>query len=261
MYFLLTDETNKEPNDVIKFFIYGGLYIPGDKAHELHTRIQSIRLKSGYKDADLLKFDTNVRPQQVSHASATQAKIDVIEACQATGCKFSALVIHHQIAKKDKPEQKYLWAANHIIGHFNYFLSEVNDYGVCLADSLPVVAPNQYLSDLFTLGLPIEGGAKRAKLDRILLLGSTCINASHLASAIDIVLGTFRFCVNTPSTDDKVRLMLCSVARLMWHRRAGNNKFIAERGLIIRPKNVKAATYQSDYSKLVERVESLIKDV
>lgn len=259
MFLLLTDETNKEPSDAIRFFIYGGLFIPADKAADIHKGIAAIRVKYGYKDGDLLKFDTNARPAHIDHVTATKAKIEVIDLCFKVGCRFSALVIHHQIAKKENHDQKLLWAANHIIGHFNYFLAnEVNDYGICLVDSLPVAAPNQYLAEVFTNGLDIDS-QKRVKLDRILLNGTTCINASHLASAIDIILGTFRFCVNSPAQNDKIKGMLFSVAKMMWYRAEGENRYLRERGLIIRPKVIKVPAYQKDYDDLINRLQELLK--
>jgi len=217
MYLLLTDETNKEATDKVKFFIYGGLFVPSDKVAALHVGIQAARLTAGYAPSDSLKFDTNSRPKHVSQDTATNLKREVIELCFAAGCKFSVLVLHHAIANKDNAEAKFLWSASHIIGHFNYFLlQEANDYGLVLADRLPVKSADQYLADIFASGLTFEGG-KRQKLDRIVGLASTCIGASHLCSAIDVVLGTFRFCVNNLSGDPKIKTMLCSVARMLWY--------------------------------------------
>jgi hypothetical protein len=185
----------------------------------------------------------------------------VIELCFAAGCKFSVLVLHHAIANKDNAEAKFLWSASHIIGHFNYFLSqEANDYGLVLVDRLPVKAPDQYLADIFASGLAFEGG-KRQKLDRLVGLASTCLGASHLCSAIDVVLGTFRFCVNNLSDDPKIKTMLCSVARMLWYHEKDGKKYVSERGLILRPKVIKVAQYKAHYDELVKNLEGLIQDV
>lgn len=261
MHILITDETNKEATDKVKFFIYGGLFVPAEKANALHKGIEEARKRYSYNPTDLVKFDTNVRPKHVSQEDATKLKQDVIELCYAAGCKFSVLVLHHNIVKKDAPEKKYLWSASHIIGHFNYFLiEEVDDYGLVLIDRLPVKASDQYLSDLFQSGLVLEGG-KRQKLERIIGLSSTCIGASHLVSAIDVVLGTFRFCVNNLSGEEKIKTMLRSVARMLWYKEVGGVKCCSERGLIVRPKIVKVGSYKKDYDSLIEKIEAIIKDI
>jgi hypothetical protein len=60
MYLLLTDETNKEESVEIRFFIYGGLFVPANKAVQIHNEIEAARKSFGYQQADLLKFDTNI---------------------------------------------------------------------------------------------------------------------------------------------------------------------------------------------------------
>jgi hypothetical protein len=261
MYLLLTDETNKEESTDVRFFIYGGLFIPADKAGHIHNEIETARRKFGYTQPDLLKFNTNARPKHVSQADATALKAEVIATCTNAGCKFSALIIHHKIAAGQPPDNRCLWAANHVIGHFNYFLlTDANDYGICLIDSLPVKAPNHYLANLFSRGLEIDGGAPQ-RLDRIVAVATTCIGASHLSSAIDVILGTFRYCINNPRDDPKVKAMLCSVARMMWYSESGSGRFVAERGLIVRPKVVKVRAYQADYDALIKQMEKLIKDI
>src|SRR6266446_10060436 len=81
MYLLLTDETNKEDSDKVRFFIYGGLFIPADKASQLHLEIEAARKRFGYTQSDSLKFDTNARPKQVSQSDTTTLKTEVISAC------------------------------------------------------------------------------------------------------------------------------------------------------------------------------------
>jgi hypothetical protein len=260
MHLLFLDETNKEPTDKIRFFLYGGLFIPAEKAGDIHNGIEAARKRFGYESAALLKFDTNVRPKNVSQEDCTKLKQEVIEICFQHGCRFSVLVLHHKIASKQEPEAKFLWSSNSIIGHFNYFLSqEAKDYGVVLADRLPVKAPDQHLASIFTHGLDVDG--KKLKLDRVVALGSTSIGASHLSSAIDVVLGTFRFCVNNLGDDPKIKTMLHSVARMLWYKEVSGIKYVADRGLLLRPKEIKVASYKQEYADLVAKMEALIKDV
>lgn len=260
MHLLFLDETNKEPTERIRFFLYGGLFIPADKVGTIHSEIEGARIRYGYAPLDRVKFDTNVRPKTVSQENCTKLKQEIIELCYRNGCKFSVLVLHHKIASKQNPEAKFLWSSAGIIGHFNYFLSkEVNDYGLVLVDRLPIKSPENHLEDIFTHGLDIDG--KRQKLDRIAGLGSVSIGASHLSSAIDVILGTFRFCVNNLSEDPKIKSMLCSVARMLWHKEINGVKYVRERGLLIRPKEIKVQSYKNDYDDLVMKMESLIKEI
>lgn len=261
MHLLFIDETNKEPTEKIRFFIYGGLFVPAATAPQIHNGIAAARLRYGYQPTDLLKFDTNVRPKSVSQEECTKLKQEVIELCVKAGCRFSVLVLHHAISKKESPEAKFLWSANSIIGHFNYFLSqEIDDYGIVLADRLPVRLPDQHLASVFTNGLQLDGG-KSQRLDRIVALGTTSIAASHLSSAIDVVLGTFRFCVNNLSDEPKIKAMLCGVARMLWYKERDGIKYVAERGLLVRPKNIKVQRYNDECQDLVTRMEVLLKDV
>jgi hypothetical protein len=141
MYCLLTDETNAEPSGRAKFFIYGGLFFALDKFSDLDRGIGAIRANAGYKLGDSLKFDTNFRPEHVSIEASIVAKKEVIQLCLELGCRFIALVILHNIIDKSHPENKYLWAADHVIGRFNHFLAvDGKDTGMVLIDTLPIEA-------------------------------------------------------------------------------------------------------------------------
>jgi hypothetical protein len=115
-----------------------------------------------------------------------------------------------------------------------------------------------YLSDKFISGLHLHGGGT-ASLDHIRLYGSTCLNASYIASAIDIVLGSFRYCVNVPKNPQTASEMIRSVARLMWHVRDGDRILLRDRGLIVRPETVKVPAYQKEYDDLLEQLKALIR--
>jgi hypothetical protein len=175
------------------------------------------------------------------------------------GCKFIALVILHDIIDKFHPEKKYLWAADHVIGRFNHFLKqEANDTGIVCIDTLPLKQQWQYLSEKFTTGLRLHGGGT-VSLDRIRLYASTCLNASHIASAIDVVLGSFRYCVNAPVNRQSATQMIRNVVQLMWHLKDGNHIYLGDRGLILRPEHVNVAAYQKEYDDLQEHLRSLIR--
>ena len=58
MFIMYTDETNNTPSTNAKFFIYGGLILPIENLGRMHDEIAQIRAETGYRPADILKFDT-----------------------------------------------------------------------------------------------------------------------------------------------------------------------------------------------------------
>ena len=77
-------------------------------------------------------------------------------------------------------------------------------------------------------------------------------------SAIDIVLGSFRYCVNERLRSTAPREMLPVVVSMMWHRRAGDTLYLRDRGLIFRPKMVQVPEYQRAYEELVQHLHGLL---
>src|SRR5690606_29969555 len=150
------------------FFVYGGLLFPIEHLSTLSREIQTIRDEFGYRDGDVLKFDTNARPHHVPVEAATEAKRRVVQLCRDLRCKFIVCVILHDIIKKQNPDNQVLWAANHVIGRFNLYLQQIDDDGIVVVDKLPVNADFQYLAEKHSTGLTFEDGTT-VKLDRIKL--------------------------------------------------------------------------------------------
>lgn len=257
MYMMLTDETNSQPLGNIKFFIYGGLLFPIDVLCELDREIKTIREDAGYNACDLLKFDTRVRPAQVDIAACTEAKKRVVEACNALGCTFIVHIILHNIIRKQNFDQQITWAADYVIGRYNQFLQEIDDYGICSIDNLPTNGQWRYLGDKFSNGLHLPDGDQA--LDRIKHFSATCVEASHANSAMDIVLGSFRYCVNSPANEEAARIMLQSLIPMMWSNEVEGQKQIVGRGLIIRPPTgeVRKIAYRNEYTNLIAQLNQL----
>lgn len=260
MYLLLTDETNRSHSKEATFFVYGGLIVQLDKIPTLHLAIEEIRTNNGYQPRDVLKFDTYSRPKHITQAQATEAKRQVVAACVEHGCKFIAYVVHHQIARNQPIQQVVEWGANHVIGKFNYFLTLERSHGIVAMDRLPHGVEFGYLSQKFTDGLSFTEDPS-VMLDRITLFSSTCINASHLCSAMDIVLGSWRYCINAPQNIDAAKAMMADITRLIWCRREGDTLHAMEKGLVLRPKEIRAPQYKADYEALGKRINELIADV
>ncbi|MBZ5543183.1 MAG: hypothetical protein LAO07_05830 [Acidobacteriia bacterium] len=259
----LTDETNLQPSADAKFFVYGGLIVPVERLVQLDHGIQGIRAAQGYRPEDELKFDTRSRPQHVEIGQATEAKRLVVELSLSLDCKFIVHVILHDIIRNQQPDQRVQRAADYVLGRFNYYLSQIGDYGLCIVDNLPVTAQFRYLAERFSLGLDIQG-ERRVRLDRITLFAATCANASHVHSAIDVILGSFRYCINNPRNVEVARAMMLQVVKMMWHRYdpASDTYHVGSRGMIVRPPmdQVRVNAYREEYESLQEQMNALLKE-
>jgi hypothetical protein len=259
----LTDETNLQPSADAKFFAYGGLIVPLERLVELDCGIQAIRTAHGYRPEDELKFDTRARPQHVEIGQTTEAKRLVVELSASLDCKFIVHVILHDIIRNQPPDQRVQRAADYVLGRFNYYLTEIGDYGVCVVDNLPVTAQFRYLAERFSLGLDIQG-ERRVSLDRIKLFAATCVNASHAHSAIDIILGSFRYCINNPRNVEVARAMMLQVVKMMWHwyDPTTDTYHVGGRGMIERPPldQIRVAAYRQEYEALHEDINALLRE-
>ncbi len=261
MRILLTDETNRQPTDDVKFFVYGGLVLTTEALSTLHAEIEVIRRTAGYRAGDELKFDTRSRPPYVSIDAATEAKRRVIESARRVGCVFIAHVILHDIIRNQDTDQQVQWAADYVIGRFNQYLDAENEDGICIVDNLPNRAEFRYLSQKFAHGLTLDTGTN-ISLDRIKLFASTCVGASHANSVMDIVLGAFRYCINNPRNPEAAREMFGSVASMMWGRRHRDTIQVRGRGLILRPEiaNIRSEPYRREYEALIEHLGNLLRE-
>lgn len=257
MHILLTDETNLKHSDSVTFFAYGGLIIEAARVPELHSKIEATRKEFGYRPGDRLKFDTNARPVSVTVEQATLAKKCVVQACIECECKFIAYVVHHGIAQSNPIDQVIQWGANHVIGKFNFYLQCSNSHGIVAMDRLPDGVEFSYLSDKFTAGLTFDDDPAVA-LDRIVLFSSTCINASHLSSAMDIVLGAWRYCINAPRNVEAAKEMMGDIAKLIWAVRSGGKLLVHEKGLICRPKEIRSTSFKADYDVMIDGINKLL---
>lgn len=256
---LFTDETNKEHAPNAKFFIYGGVFFPAEKLAELHALVEKTRFNNSFQDGDSFKFDTRSRPNHVTREKYTAAKRDILNGCHQLGVRFIACLVLHEIAPNRSVQELVSWGANGVIAAFDHFLEEEGATGICTVDRLPFKQGYQYLEDKFQHGLTFPGGRSR-RLERIHLFASTCQGASHANSAIDIILGAFRYCVNERSRTPATYAMFPVVASMMWHKRVGDTIYIRDYGLLLRPKQVKVPVYQQQYDELTSHLTELLKE-
>jgi hypothetical protein len=259
MYALLTDETNLEASEAVRFFTYGGLIVPMAKIPTLHARIEEIRKAAGYGPADRLKFETKARPKGVTIEAATKAKREVVAAAIDCGCLFIACVVLHAIAKNQGIEKTIQFGANSVIAKFNTYLGQEKSHGIVAMDRLPKGTEFDFLSEKFTKGLSMPKGDAQA-LDRIMMFSSTCINASHMSSVMDIVLGSWRYCINQPKNTDAAKTMMNELVKLIWHVKQGEDIRAHELGLLFRPLDVKHPPYKAEYDALLKQINQLLAE-
>lgn len=258
MHLLFTDETNLTPDveTKVKFFAYGGLIVPLKNFLSIDEKITKLREEYGYKKTDSLKFSSKNRPKDVTPEKFAQIKDSVIDICLEEGCKFLVYVVLHEIAEKQTINKTLKWGADHIVGKFNYYLSSEKSKGFVFVDRLSDKTEYHFLSEKFTKGLLTK--EKEIELKNIRLFGSSCDNASNLSSAMDIVLGAFRFCINQPSNQQPAKIMMNKVVKLLWADRTETVINPFEKGLTFRPKTVTVPTYKAQYDSLIDQINSLL---
>ncbi|MEX2368912.1 MAG: DUF3800 domain-containing protein [Candidatus Paceibacterota bacterium] len=261
MDFLFADETNVQPSEKnnVKFFVYGGLIVPVKSIDAIHEKVSLIRDQYGYKYTDSLKFDSRSRPDNVSIEDFSSIKNELIEYAIKMDCCSLFYVVHHEIAKNQDMQVITKWGADHIVSKFNNRLQERDKQGVVIMDRLPNSEEYGFLSEKFSTGLVYED--KTTSLDKIRLFAASCDNASNLSSMSDIVLGSFRYCVNNPSNFQAAKKMMKNLVRLIWSGKKGSTIHPFEKGLTFRPQpsDVKVPKYKSDYDTLLTQLNSLLK--
>lgn len=258
MYIMFTDETNKEPTKDAKFFVYGGLLFPIDQLFKLGVKIAQIRNTAGYNSTDEFKFNTHSKPGHVSKENFKKAKDDVLELCSKLGCKFIVHVILHKIIENQNQDRQVEWAADYVIGRYNKYLNGIKDVGLCVVDNLPNKSQWKYLAYKFTKGLKIIG-QKDVPLEQIKLFAASCINASHAISAVDIVLGSFRYAINNSSNDQVAQHLMKRVFPMIWHEKINGQIEVIGKGLILRPEITKVSNkYKPEYNILVNHIQNLL---
>jgi hypothetical protein len=263
MQFFVTDETNLEKAKDADFFIYGGLTFPADTLNAVTTGIEQIRVDAGYGPLDKLKFDTRVRPEQVSIEQAREAKSRVVDLCLALDVKLIVYVVHHEIAAERSVTERVTFGVNTVLRSFHSLLEEKDEIGIVVCDNLPVEDQTGYFVEKFTQGLKYPNKIER--LHRIQLYATTSINMSHIASAVDVVLGSFRYSINNPKNKEAASSMMLNVARMMWADGDGDRIQPFEKGFILRPMAKSLAEkyhgkYKEMYDQLIEHINDLIKE-
>jgi hypothetical protein len=256
MYLMFADETNVDPTERVQFFIYGGLVVPMESAEPLTTAIGQVRSDKAFRLHDSLKYQGSTRPRHIERDTWNEAKSAVIEACRNHNVQFIACLVHHKIAERQR-EHLIDWQLNSLLNVFSHqFLTGLEDYGVVLIDRIGRGQEYPLMREKFTRGGETPWGTRKT-FPRIVAYGSTCDNASHLASAADIVLGTLAYCVNQQGDLTRPRELFPKIDPLIWRRRSGGKAVVWSHGLILNPAQVKAQRYKDDYERLKRHIRTI----
>ncbi len=177
--------------------------------------MDEIRTAHGYSPCEAFKYARALKPDHVSYENFNSAKSQALDLCFEFGVEIFLYVCHHAIANKRSPIEKFQWGSNGLLWQLNTFLKENGTYSWVLQDRHPVEGEFQYYKQRFTESRPAFSNHYH-KLDRIIGFGSTCDAASHLSSLADIVLGSYRFCINNPTKDVVNAILLPRLLRSTW---------------------------------------------
>lgn len=250
------DETNLNESDTSRFFIYGGLIIPSNVAHKISQDINKIKQENNFSKTDELKFETRSRPKCVTNEQFNKAKESVIDVALHYKCIFLVNIIHHQIIKNQNQNQYIIKAADNVLSRFNMFLEENQTYGSVYLDRFSDLSEFDYMKNKFTQGINYPNWNK--ELTNILLYSSTRINASNFSTLVDIVLGAFRYAINMPKKKDLAVELMKKIYQLLWFKEENNLKTVNERGLIIRPQEVRSNVIKKEYEELIDHINTLL---
>jgi hypothetical protein len=259
VYLLYTEETSMRRDPKSRFFIYGGMFFPIDALTELHNLVQRSRDDSGFHDGDELKFSASSRPKHLPKEQHAAARRNVLNGCQQLGARLITTIVLPGIAKGRPMGELVGWGVNSVLGVFEDFLTEENASGICIFDRLPFTQPYKYLKTRFQAGVMSDDGTAR-RLEQVQLLSLSCAGASHVASAVDIVIGSLKYCLNEKEPSETCRAMLPGILGMMWHKKEGDSVQLRGCGLQFSPAEVKISAYQQQYDDLTQRLEGFLKE-
>jgi hypothetical protein len=256
MYLMVGDEADAEQSRGQKFFVYGAIFVSHDSSKPLSDGVEAIRLAAKFEPTDSLKFADKTRPEKISKETFREVKGRVMDLARQHGVVFCAYAMLHAIAANQGHKNMVLWGANTLLGKFNEFLGTDQDtFGLVLFDRIPIDHPYPYLREKFQIGMTFPGDRPPNRLERIIGLGSTTDGASHLASVADILVGSWRYCVNESEMDVAGKAMFPKLMDLMWKRTSDGKLYVNDFGFVLRPQEVQVDKYKKEYKDLRARLQ------
>jgi len=260
MFLMYADEADQDGSK--EFLVYAAVFIPADKALRIHLEIDKLRTESGFSPTDTLKFSSGTKPKDITREAHTDIKNKVLDLAVDSGCKTCCYVVPYAIAKGQPLENRLKFGINTILAKFDQFLRESgNAAGLAHFDRTEDFKQSKYFREVFELGLEWPDG-KRKKFQNIVGINQASNGLSHLCSLCDIVVGAYRFSINEPDKDVVGAKLIQVLARMMWGVIGSDGELqVRERGICIRPKNVKLSDYQADIEAFISRLQRYERDI
>lgn len=248
MYLLYCDESNLEERSG-DFFVYGGLAIASEAALSFTQSVEAVRRRARMPEDFVLKF--NPRPEHLSHQEFLALKQAVIESAAAHGCIFLTSLILHDIATN--PDDARRNAINTICYHFDCYLHRPDSHGLVLIDRFDDSRIDAHLREKFSVGLKGMPYSQTMRMGRIVGFHYSAIGQAHMTSAVDIVLGSFRYAINVFTRNDAEKLasarrLLQLLAPLFF--REGADGRVSEISLFFSPKVIRSDRHRGSYERL-----------
>lgn len=259
MRLIFIDETNPEPNfpnsREDRFLVVGALILDPQAARALTDQVEAIRDETGFDRHDSLKFSVADKPAHITRDQHKDAKALTIQACVGVGAKLIIYCALHKVIDRRGVNTYLNWSIDALLTKIEQHCDEVGEQEgyICMLDRHGRPEFPDYLKGKFRDRAHQQRVGFNA--DRLVSTAMVWDGTSHIASAADIIIGSFSYIINNPERDIAGRSLLAELQPLLWGHANGNN--IGEtfdRGFLLRPENVNHAPYRAHYTALMERL-------
>ena len=248
MHLLYCDEINLEHRSR-DFFTYGGISIESSAALSLSQEIDALRTCFNLNPSYRLKF--NPGPAELTHDQFISLKQQTIETAVKHNAKlFTSLILHNIATSLDEARRNEI---NRICYHFDCYLNRVRSHGLVLIDRFNDGQVDAHLVEKFSIGITGLPFTPVQRLSNIIGFHYSAIGQSHMASIIDVVLGSLRYSINGHTRNDPTALAAAAkilpILSPLFFRETGRTD-VSELGLFFSPKTIRAERYQTIYNNL-----------
>lgn len=256
------DESNRTAADG-EFFIYGGLIIPTENLGDLTRGVIEIRERFKLPSEQPLKFSTNAKPQGWEYQEFHDLRSEVLRLSNRLGAKMVVYVFLHAMAGGNSAEVVQRFGINSVLNRYSEILKAEETWGLAMIDRDNAVFKN--IREIHQRGLDFHG--RRVNLSpQVASVLAFDSNGSHLASAADIAVSSFRFCVNTLPRQGEQLPISQSVASKYWYEelrgmlptKDDGSLDMSSPNVLFRPIEQKHPPYNDRYKALTKHIAELV---
>lgn len=244
------------------FFVIGGLILDPHQEMNLHLKIEEIRSRWKIVATQVIKFNAK-KPPELTSSQFVLLKSEILDAVLDVGGVVIVYAVLHDIARRDGVNLRTRKGLEQVVDIFDKkFLRDRDAYGSLCIDRRDRQVAFDDIEYIFVKGRTI-GEWPHRQFERIIHASVTSAKASHINSALDIVLGSIQYCINlNPSerTWKIAREMYPRLNQLLYRRDGGlGRKVILKNGFILSPSEVKVPSYKVRYEKVIENLNALLR--